>query len=105
MKNFKVGDCVFIRDHSSSHLGKIERVTPTGQIVVDGLRFDKNGHETGNKGIFARAIYAASDEQIEEYKKDEFIKRILFTMRDIKKINYEQAQKIDEILSDGDIMV
>lgn len=51
LSQLKVGDKVIIsRAHWGSKMSKVEKITPSGMIKVDGRMFNKDGRERGNNG-------------------------------------------------------
>lgn len=46
-ENLKVGDYVFMSWRSGTSLRKVEKITPKGNIKVDGILFNKDGSERG----------------------------------------------------------
>lgn len=107
LKNLKAGDTVIVHSwtwsYSSYRVSKVEKVTPKGFIKVDGfLYYPEDGRIRGDSGS---VLMNPSDESTQtaykQYCKDVFVKKILYKMRAVTSITYEQACKIKEILDGG----
>ena len=103
IKELKVGDNVFVCGRLGKKLYNVQRITPTGRIVVDGVQYDSNGRErTSDKWSF-RMLEQATEANIKEYKQRQFTRYVVFALNNLlpKSINYTQAKEINEILNLG----
>ena len=98
IKNLKVGDLVFVNYRFGTYLRKVEKITPKGNIKVNGVLFNSSGHERGgdiwNKGCLSEA----TPEAIKSFREKQIIKHAITLMRETKKITLEQAEKIIKVL-------
>ena len=69
VEGLKPGDEVFVTSGSSWGVGsisKVERLTPKGFIVVDGVKYDKRGYERGGDAWHSKSICRVEDHHREE---------------------------------------
>lgn len=96
LNDLKVGDKVFIRYNYDGSIGlsKVERITPTKQIIVNGMRF-KDGRCAYSR-YHANFLEEATPDKIRKYNEDNFVQEVAKNLRIIK-ITYEQAKAIAEV--------
>ena len=100
LKELKVGEKVFVSNvFGNKTLGTVQRITPTGRIVVNGIQYINGVHNFSNWRAYT--LEEATDEKIEEYKIKNFIQRVCSELSGEKYITYEQAKRINEILELG----
>lgn len=100
IKELKVGDEVFVRGRYLT-LGKVQRITPTGRIVIDGVQFASDGRGRTSDKWAIRMLEQATTEKIIRYKKAIFISAVRAAMRNLDNISYSAAKQINEILNLG----
>lgn len=100
LDNLKVGDYVFVDDRHGRILAKVDKITPTGRIVVNKTQYI-DGENNINNAWFHSSLAEATPEAIEQYKKDNFIIRVANKMKSINRfdVTYEQAQEIVKIMN------
>ena len=98
IKNLKVGDYVFMSWRMGTSLRKVEKITPKGNIKVDGVLFNKDGSERGGDVWNKCYLSEATPEAIKSFREELAIKKAIKLMREIKSITIEQANKIIEVL-------
>lgn len=99
LKNLKVGDKVLVNDNYGKTLCKVQRITPTGRIVVDGVQFINGVHRYSDWLI--NTLEQATDEAIIKYNQTKFAKSVLYSLNNLQSITYEQARQINKILNLG----
>ena len=100
LKELKVGEKVFVSNmFGDKTLETVQRITPTGRVVVNGIQYINGMHSFDNWR--AATLEEATDEKIEKYKIKNFIQRVFKELREKKYMTYEQAKKINEILELG----
>lgn len=107
LKELKVGDNVFIVtqyfDKIVRRLNKVERITPTGQVVIGKIRF-KNGVGIGYNNepytpyTYRVYIEPTTEEGILKYKQNMYCVRVLERLKGLDKLTYEQATKIADVM-------
>lgn len=76
LRELKVGDLVFTVNMREQYLQKVEKITPTGMMIVGGLRFDHNGHLPYSSYISGNTFLRKADEEsIQKHKLDKAKKR------------------------------
>ena len=98
IENLKVGDYVFVGWRMGTSLRKVEKITPKGNIKVNGIMFNKNGLERGGDVWDKCYLHEATPEAIKEFQNEITVKKAIKLMREIKSITIEQANKIIELL-------
>lgn len=98
IENLKVGDLVFVNWRMGTSLRKVEKITPKGNIKVNGIMFNKNGFERGGDVWSKCYLSEATPEEIKSFQEEITIKNAIKLMRGIKTITLEQANKIIELL-------
>lgn len=102
LNDLKVGDKVIVVTEQYNSRGyeirQIDRITPTGQVVVDGRRF-KNGVLPKSDTWSLTRVYLiqATEDEIARVNNIKYKQRVLNKMRAVKSITYEQAKAIAEV--------
>lgn len=100
LKNLKQGDYVFINGRSGKRLTTIQRITPTGRVVVDNIQFVGGVNRSNGWNIIV--LEEATEEAIGKYKAVQFICAVKLAMINYTKIlTYAQAKEINKILNLG----
>jgi hypothetical protein len=102
LKKLKAGDLVAVSGRSFTAIRKVEKITPSGLIKVNGVLFDKNGCKRGCDTWSRTYLIEATPELIEKTRRSNAISTAYNLMRNAKNITFEQAKKIIEILSPND---
>ena len=98
IENLKVGDYVFVSWRMETSLRRVEKITPKGNIKVNGIMFNKNGSERGGDVWSKCYLSEATPEAIKLFQEEITIKKAIKLMREIKSLTIEQANKIIELL-------
>lgn len=99
VKELKVGDKVFVSSRSGTTLQTVQRITPTGRVVVNNIQFIDGTNRSNIWDIIV--LEEATQEKIKEYKSRRFIRRVFNRLKQKQSMTYEQAKKINEILNLG----
>lgn len=100
LKNLKADDYVFISGRSGKRLTRVQRITPTGRVIVDNIQFI-NGVNQSNQWAIMR-LEEATTEAVKKYKETQFIYAVKLAMINNTKImTYKQAKEINKILNLG----
>ena len=99
LKELKAGDKVFVCSNGGRSLETVQRITPTGRVVVNNTQYT-NGSNTSNMWNILR-LEEATEEKIQKYKNACFVRRVFEAMRVKKCMTYSQAKQINEILGLG----
>ena len=99
IENLKVGDLVFVSWRMGTYLRKVEKITPKGNIQVNGIMFNKNGSERGGDVWSKCYLSEATPEAIKSFQEEITIKKAIKLMREIKTITLEQANKVIELFA------
>ena len=100
LKELKAGEKVFVSNmFGTKTLETVQRVTPTGRVVVNGNQYIDGVHNFDKWRV--ATLEEATDEKIEKYKIKNFVQRVFNELRGKKYMTYEQAKKINEILELG----
>lgn len=91
LKNLKAGDKVFMVGTLTRDLTIVQRITPTGRIVVNNMQFI-NGVNHSNRWLY---LEEATDEEVKKYKAIQFTRAVKFAMGSAK-LTYAQAKEINE---------
>lgn len=94
LKNLKAGDKVFMVGTLTRDLTIVQRITPTGRVVVNNMQFI-NGVNHSNTWLY---LEEATDEEVKKYKAIQFTRAVKFAMGSAK-LTYAQAKEINEILN------
>lgn len=98
LKNLKADDYVFISSRIGKRLTRVQRITPTGRVIVDNTQFI-NGVNQSNQWAIMR-LEEATTEAVEKYKAIQFIRAVKLAMNNTT-MTYKQAQEINKILNLG----
>lgn len=102
LKNLKPGDKVIVRDYGQfDHMEEVQRLTPTGRIIVNGVTYNPNGIERGGDWRYRR-LREATPEAIEQIRRDGIISATIKRMHNTLNITYDQAVQILAILDGGE---
>lgn len=96
--DLKVGDNVVVMSHWGISIRKVEKITPKGAIRVDGTLYNEFGSQKGGDSWSRSLIKKATEEDIREIKKANYIKKTLRAMHECKGLTYEHAVEIMKIL-------
>ena len=99
VKELKAGDKVFVSSRSGTTLQTVQRITPTGRVVVNNIQFIGGVNRSNVFDILT--LEEATEEKIKEYKIRRFIRRVFNRLKQKQSMTYEQAKKINEILNLG----
>lgn len=107
LSSLKLGDKVVVCSWSWSYSlryneSTVEKITPKGFIKVNGLLYNpNNGYLRGSGGS---KLLCPDDketkEKVKDYKRDCFVKSVLYSMRNVVNITFDQAVKIKDILGE-----
>ncbi len=98
LKNLKADDYVFVSSRIGKRLTRVQRITPTGRVIVDNTQFI-NGVNQSNQWAIMR-LEEATTEAVEKYKAIQFIRAVKLAMNNTT-MTYKQAQEINKILNLG----
>ena len=99
---FKVGQKVFVISRYSKRLSKVEKITPSGLIKVDGVLYYPDGRERTSGICYANNIEVATEDAIYQFKKQIFINSVYNKIVHMENdLTYEQAIEINKILDLG----
>lgn len=98
LKNLKADDYVFISSRSGKRLKIVQRITPTGRVIVDNIQFINGVNRSDKWNIMT--LEEATTEAVEKYKAIQFIRAVKLAMNNTK-MTYKQAQEINKILNLG----
>lgn len=102
-KELKVGDNVFVVaqyfDSIVRRLNKVERITPTGQVVIGKIRF-KNGIGIGYNESYTYSVHIepTTEESILKYKQNIYCRKVLKRFKELDKLTYEQARATASVM-------
>ena len=99
LEALKAGDKVFVRSCSGTTLETVQKITPTGRVVVNNTQFINGTNKSNIWNIFV--LEEATEEKIKEYKIRVFIRRVSNELKLKNSMTYAQAKKINEILDLG----
>lgn len=99
VKELKAGDKVFVSSRSRTTLHTVQRITPTGRVVINNIQFIDGANRSNVFDILT--LEEATEERIKEYKIRTFVQKVFNKLRENKRMTYEQAKKINEILNLG----
>lgn len=102
IKNLKVGDKVFVCWRMGRALRTVEKITPKGNIRVNGILFNTDGSERGGD-IWSKSFLAeATPGAIKNFNEKLIIQKAKKLMESTKTITLDQANKIIDILESPD---
>ena len=96
LKNLKADDYVFISSRRGKRLTRVQKITPTGRVVVDNIQFINGANRSDKWDIMT--LEEATTEAVEKYKAIQFIRAVKLAMNNTK-MTYKQAQEINKILN------
>lgn len=99
IKDLKPGDKVFIDYHNGRGLRTVEKITPAGNVKVNGLLFDQYGRQRGGDTWSRCYLSEATPEEIENFRKETIIQKALSLMKKTTKLSAEQAEAIIKLLT------
>ena len=99
IKKLKAGDKVFVNSNLGRSLATVQRITPTGRVVVNNTQFI-NGANLSNMWNILR-LEEATEEAVKVYKIGVFVRGVFRKLRETKAMTYEQAKEINTILDLG----
>ena len=99
LEELKAGDKVFVSSRSGTTLQTVQKITPTGRVVVNNIQFIGGINKSNMWDIIT--LEEATEEKIKEYKIRVFIRRGCNELKLKKSMTYAQAKKINEILGLG----
>lgn len=100
--DLKAGDKVFIHYSGGKTFAVVEKVTPKGFVKVNGTLYDSQGIQRGGGTYYKLSIKPATDESIQAYERECFVRTVIRKIHEGSKITYEQAVAIDAILNRGE---
>ena len=100
LKNLKEGDKVIINGRYSRSVRTVEKITPAGNIKVNGLLFNKNGIERNGDTWSKFWLSEATPFEVTEITRNAVISKARSLMKETTKLTFEQAQKIIAILTE-----
>lgn len=99
IENLKPGDKVIVRGRWRAEIAEVDRITPTGRIVINGTTFNPDGSERGGNSCYNRATIAeATPELIDKITRNNTVSRVKNKLHNINELTYEQAVEIEKIL-------
>ena len=99
LEELKAGDKVFVVGNYGKSLEVVQKITPTGRVVVNGRQYI-NGVSGSNICNISR-LEQATDDKIGVYKRTQFTQKVSREMKQKRTISYIQAKQINEILELG----
>lgn len=101
ISNLKRGDYVFLHSMFGTSLRKVEKITPAGNVKVNGMLFNQYGVERKADKWRKCTISEVTPETFSEFRKRMTINKALKLMQETKEINFEQAEEIIKILDNS----
>lgn len=98
LQNLKVGDKVFVVCRTGTYLRTVDKITPKGNIKVNGIMFNSNGTERGGDLWNRCSLSEATPEELKIFNEKLIIKKALTLMHNTAKITLEQAHTIIKLL-------
>lgn len=99
LEELKAGDEVFVSSRSGTTLQTVQKITPTGRVVVNNIQFIGGINKSNMWNIIT--LEEATEEKIKKYKIRGFIRRVFNELKLKNSMTYAQAKKINEILDLG----
>lgn len=97
--NVKQGDTVMVvTKYAGRRLRKVEKITPSGLIKVDGTLYNKDGRERGADAWSANHINAVTEEEIKLFEQEIYASNVLKKLQKLERLTYEQALAIESIV-------
>lgn len=104
ISNLKPGDKVFVNGNNRKDIGTVERITPSGIIVVDGELYNKSGERRGGNFTYWRPwITEYSEKEQREIEKTRREKRTLNFLIDFnfRSLSPELCAEIEKLIKDS----
>lgn len=99
LARLNVGDPVIVANYYNESVSKVTKITPSGRITVGHVVYSPDGSEFGNsRSYHPYCLREATPEAIERILQNEVISKAMSLIRDCRKVSYEQAVKIVEVL-------
>lgn len=99
LAKLNVGDAVIVANYYNERVDEVEKITPSGRITVSHTVYRPDGCEYGDSRSFhPYCLREATPEAIEAIRQKEIASKALSLMRDCRKVSYEQAVRIIEVL-------
>lgn len=98
LKNLKVGDKVFVRSNFDKSLATVQRITPSGRIVVNNTLYTNGFNQSNTRNVLS--LEEATEEAVTEFVRVKFIRNVFKAVAN-KILTYEQAKHINEVLNLG----
>lgn len=104
IKDLKPGDKVIVSSRYSESIKTVDRVTPSGRIVIGAITFNNDGGERGRDIWIAKMLREATESELRRVHEKNTIQKAANIMRTAsnKTITYDQAVAIIKIL-EGEI--
>ena len=99
LKTLKAGDKVFVRSNFRKSLKTVQRITPTGRIVVDNTQYVNGIYRSDAWNIFS--LEEATEEEVNRFVRTNFVRNVFKSLFEKKGMTYEQAKQINELLNLG----
>lgn len=99
LKNLKVGDKVIVSCRMGDVIRTVEKITPAGNIKVNGTLFNSNGLERGGDTWNMTYLHEATPEAVQKVTNKNIIQKAINLMRNTTKITPEQAKAIIAVLN------
>lgn len=99
MNDLKAGDKVILcsRWYGES-IETVEAITKTGLIKVCGSLYYPDGRKRGGDSYSSVKIRKYNEEEGKAIEQNNYVKKVLFKLHNLKSLDYEKAVKIMEIL-------
>jgi hypothetical protein len=96
----KPGDTLFIYTRWKKWIAKVDRVTPTGRVILqNGTQFNPNGDKRGESGWDRAHARIASDDDLASINRDALVRKL--THFPWHKLDAENLKKIGTIIADA----
>ncbi len=109
LSQLKPGDDVIVNacdwTGSSYRYAKVEKITPTGLIRVDGVLYrPQNGISRSGASSILCPQNEEAVKRLREYQEKEFVRRTMYRIRNTNynEVTYEQAVQIGKIMGWGE---
>lgn len=108
IRNLKAGDKVIVYNWNSYgsfyREETVDKITPAGFVKIGTTLYTpETGRERGSgHSRILNPELEETKEAVERQEREFYVKGVAIRMRNIKSLTYEQAKKIDEILSQGE---
>ena len=100
---FEVGQKVVVYgNYGYKKIAEVDKITPSGLIKVEGSLFYEDGRERNSDSWNSLHIKPASEKEIMEIKRKQYIQDVFSKLRDIEKMNYATALRLNEVLEEAE---